>query len=367
MHDDLGATATAEQRVEVAFEPTPGEPPPPHSPFLYDIRLSSMVIARWLPRAYLIDSAGRTLDVIDLATGWIERRFRFDGTPAEVSLSPDETRLAVLVSFYDPDNSWSGAPAVRSELAVFDTASGSKVAHHELPFAAGGLAAAHSWAVLSDLAAGVHVLDLVTGQELSAANLPAYGVSGNKRVALHPSERAVYAQHQSDSYASFALTAQGVIEPTGKTFNNANGALRVTADGRRIFSAGRVGLGGRRRIPRPTSRSSRPAGPVSTDPATTQHRAGQREGHDLHDLRLQLQLQARVPQPSHVSRVRFAPIRDLSGPARRDRYERLVARGRDREQLLRALQVLAVPAPRSSAAASTRRLRRAWSGRRRGR
>ncbi|MCU0229909.1 MAG: thrombospondin type 3 repeat-containing protein, partial [Acidobacteria bacterium] len=236
VHDDLGAAATAEQEVEVVFEPTPGEPPPPHAPFLYDIQMSRVVIARWLPRAYLLDSAGRTLDVVDLATGWIERRFRFDGTPAEASLSPDETRLAVLVSFYDPDNAWSGAPAVRSELAVFDTASGSKIAHHALPFAAGGLAAGRRWAVLSDLGAGVHVLDLATGQELSAANLPPYGISDNKRVALHPSERAVYAQHQYDSYASFALTALGVIEPTGKTFSNAYGALRVTADGRRIFS-----------------------------------------------------------------------------------------------------------------------------------
>ena len=235
VHDRFGTPSTATRDVEVTFVPDAGEPGPVNAPYLFDLQLSDAAIARTLPRAYLLDSESRTLDVVDTTSGAILRRFRFDERPVQLSLSPDESRLTVRL-YVQRAVGDSQVATIRSQLAVFDTAQDVKIAHHEIPFVAARHATGRHWVVVSELGKMLHVLDLLTGRELSAATLGSYATYGGSVVVLHSSERAVYASSWGSDYMSFSLSEAGVIEPTSATFYIDYGEPRISADGRLLFS-----------------------------------------------------------------------------------------------------------------------------------
>ena len=234
VHDRLGAVGSAPRELEVTFEPSSGEPGPDHVPYFFDFRPDDAAFARTRPAAYLVDGSGRALHVVDTTTGRIARTIRFGGVPTRVSLSPDDSRLTVLVDVQDPLVSASYPVVLHSQLAVFEPTTMTKIAHHDLPFAARAQATGRSWTVVGEAGSMVHVIDLATGHERSAATVAVWGASW---IALHPSERAVYVESAGYT-ASLALSDAGWVEPTETPFFVTGMNPRISEDGRSLFSLG---------------------------------------------------------------------------------------------------------------------------------
>ncbi len=231
-HDRLGAVADAVQEFAVAFEPSAGEPGPSHAPFAFDFEAHDAVFESSRPRAYLLDQEGRTLSVVNSQTGLVERRFAFSGRPRGLSLSPDGSKLTVLIDVLDPPGSIYHGTVVQSQLAVFDTAAVLKIAHYQLPYIAYAHATGQRWAAVGGESQMLHIVELASGQELSSALL----TTSIDTLALHPSERAIYTTMYGTNARVLSVDEEGIAQPANGPEPTLLGEPSVSADGRFLFS-----------------------------------------------------------------------------------------------------------------------------------
>jgi PKD repeat protein len=183
--DDKGATGSANMTVAVLYEPKPFELP---------FEATDVVIDGARNYAYITDKAGKMLRFVNLETGFVDSTVQFALMPEALAMSPDNSQLYVALLTREHSPVWFDweVPHV-GRIAVFDLNTRNIAAEYEINEDPWDMLVTSNGQLVVSSGSGqwsyVRVYDAKTGAELGNA----YPVYERSNLALHPSERIVYA------------------------------------------------------------------------------------------------------------------------------------------------------------------------------
>ena len=188
--DRYGATSFASTTVNVAFQADPGSPGSTNAPFDVGAVATRVVFDPVRPYAYLTVYDQKTLLVVNLTNGFIERQFTFDWYPESITISPNGQSMCVAL-LTQPHGYYSFGPYT-NYIAEFDLSAQEKTNEIQIPIDPGDLA-------LTD-----HGILVVAGGSGQWTALETFQTSDGSllgtadqvfmlgKLALHPAQDAVY-------------------------------------------------------------------------------------------------------------------------------------------------------------------------------
>jgi sugar lactone lactonase YvrE len=189
VRDHYALTGLVQHAIAVSLETDPGQPgslnTPWELPFVaYDVEFDPL-----RPSLYATDPLGQKMVLLNLTNGLIEREWQFDAFPGALAVRPDGHRLYVSQT---TNNGWF--PGVRWGGWVAECDPGTRTLTHDIAVTMdvvdmlatdGGYVIPHGYATSG---CELHAYRVASGERTGVSSLPQLS-----RIALHPSQAAVYA------------------------------------------------------------------------------------------------------------------------------------------------------------------------------
>jgi hypothetical protein len=188
--DRYGATSFASTTVNVAFQADPGSPGSTNAPFDVGAVATRVAFDPVRPYAYVTAYDQKTLLVVNLTNGFIERQFTFDWYPESIAISPNGQNMCVAL-LTQPHDYYAFGPYT-NYIAEFDLSAQAKTNEIEIPLDAGDLALTDNGILVVAGGSGqwtaLQTFQTADGSLLGTADQ----VFMLGKLALHPAQDAVY-------------------------------------------------------------------------------------------------------------------------------------------------------------------------------
>jgi alpha-tubulin suppressor-like RCC1 family protein len=187
--DRYGAVNTRTLTFNVAQENDPGVPGGGNAAFEVQFAATDVVFDPVRPYAYISGFTNKTLAILNLTSGFIERQFTFDWMPESIAVSPNGLKMYVALLRRPHSPYWFDVPT--NFIAEFDLTAQVKTKEFRV------LADPYDLAVTDN---GILIMpggsdqwtDIQTYRTSDGQMLGTTGIREMSRIALHPSQRAVY-------------------------------------------------------------------------------------------------------------------------------------------------------------------------------
>jgi hypothetical protein len=187
--DRYGATSVALQSFNVVQQDDPGVPGGGNPQFEVQLPAADVAFDPVRPYAYVSGYDNKSLAMLNLTNGLIERQFSFDWYPESIAISPNGQKM--YVALLRRPHRYYGTDGHTNYIAEFDLVQRLKLKEFEI------LADPYDLVVTD---AGILVVpggsdqwtDIGTYRTSDGALLGTRGIRHQSRISLHPSQQAVY-------------------------------------------------------------------------------------------------------------------------------------------------------------------------------
>ena len=215
--DRYGATHTAVQTFTVIHENDPGIPGGGNPAFELQFAATDVAFDPIRPYAYVSGYANKTLAFLNLTNGLIERQFNFDWNPESIAVSPNGQKMYVALLRRGHSSYWFGGHT--NYIAEFDLVQKVKIKEFQILADPYDLAVTDN-GILFVPGGSDQWTDINTYKTANGLLLSTSGIRQASRIALHPSQSAVYTADTDSSPSD--------INRYG--FNSSSGAFQSSWD-----------------------------------------------------------------------------------------------------------------------------------------
>jgi hypothetical protein len=188
--DGFGATSFTSMVFNVAFHADPGSPGGTNAPFEVNVAATRVAFDPIRPYAYVTAYDQKTLSVVNLTNGFVERQFTFDWPPESIAISPNGQNMCVAL-LMAPHTYYSTLPCT-NYIAEFDLSTQTKTNEIQIPADAGDLALTDNGILVvaggSDQWTSLQTYQISDGALLGTLN----GIYMLGKLALAPAQNAAY-------------------------------------------------------------------------------------------------------------------------------------------------------------------------------
>ncbi|WP_066960908.1 PKD domain-containing protein [Microbulbifer sp. Q7] len=242
VRDSGGLVATSTQNIVVEQGIDPGIPVTDSIPYQLDFSATDMEVDLARSKAYISDKSARRLYVVDLLTGLTERYFEFEQMPERLTMTPDGNKLYLALLVQEHSSYWWEEEQY-GYIAEFDLELQSQVNTLLVSVDPYDLVATDGGKLVVSSGSGqwtyIHAYDVSSGALLGSSS-----IRQASRLALHPSQEAVFAADTDVSPSDiekFDISGSGISNLGDSPYHGSHrmrGNVWATPDGSYVITRG---------------------------------------------------------------------------------------------------------------------------------